>query len=235
MPNEMGCAVSVEKAVVNRIKVLIEQGIPLSPVGKKGYALLFEEVQAIAGWLTSAMHAVELVVGYSSNAYTRQCISVSVKYETSDLDKVNAERTKSECVGAMVSVLESLLADVEAGLISSLEDRVRAETFDDFLDHAEQYLKGGRHKESGVIAGVVFEDTIRRIAQNNEIAARDLDAIISALVKGGAITATKAKRARSAAHVRTKATHADWDEFDLEDVNGTISFTRELITAHLDH
>ncbi len=224
---------SVENAVVNRIKVLIEQGMPLSPVGKKGYALLYEEEQAIAGWLTSAIHAVELIVGSSLNAYTKQCISVSVRYDHSHHAGVDREGTKSECVGAMVSVLENLLADVEAGLISSLEDRIRAETFDDFLDHAVQYHKAGR-KESGVIAGVVFEDTIRRIAQNNKIAVGHLETAINDLVKKGIITATKAKRAKSAAHVRAKATHAEWDEFDLKDVNDTIIFTRELIAAHLD-
>ena len=225
---------SVEKTVVNRIKVLIEQGIPLSPVGKKGYGLLIDEEQAIAGWLTSAIHAVELTVGSSLTAYNKQCISVSAKYASSDMKGARAESAKSECVGAMVSILENLLADVEAGLISSLEDRIRAETFDDFLDHAEKYHKNGR-KESGVIAGVVFEDTIRRIAQNNEIAVGHLETTINDLVKKGVITATKAKRAKSAAHVRTKATHAEWDEFDLKDVNDTINFTRELIMAHLDH
>ena len=225
---------SVEKAVINRIKALIEQGMPLSPVGKEGHALLYEEDQAISGWLTSATHAVELIFGSSLNAYTKQCISILAKYDTSDARGARAGSTRSECVGAMVSVLENLLADVEAGLISSLEDRIRAETFDDFLDHAEQYHKEGR-KESGVIAGVVFEDTIRRIAQNNEIAVRHLETTINDLVKRGVITATKAKRAKSAAHVRTKATHAEWDEFDLKDVSDTINFTRELIAAHLDH
>jgi hypothetical protein len=224
---------SIENAVVNRIKVLIEQGMPLSPVGKKGYGLVDKEEQAIAGWLTSAIHAVELTVGSSLNAYTKRCISVLAKYDTSDAHRPRAEAIKSECVGAMVSILENLLADVEAGLISSLEDKVRAETFDDFLDHAEEYLKGGP-KESGVIAGVVFVDTIRRIAQNNEIAVGHLETTINDLVKKGVITATKAKRAKSAAHVRTKATHAEWDEFDLRDVSDTIRFTRELITAHLD-
>ena len=60
---------SVEKAVVNRIKALITQGMPLSPVGKKGFALSYEEEQAIAGWLTSAIHAVGLIVGSLLNAY----------------------------------------------------------------------------------------------------------------------------------------------------------------------
>jgi hypothetical protein len=34
--------------------------------------------------------------------------------------------------------------------------------------------------------------------------------------------------------VRTKATHAQWDEFDITDVNEAISFTEELLSKHLD-
>ncbi len=113
-----------------------------------------------------------------------------------------------------------------------LEDIIRAQTFDDFLDHAEEYHKSGR-KESGVIAGVVFEDTIRRIAKNNEVSVGHLETTINELLKKGVLAATKAKRAKSAAHVRAKATHAEWDEFDLNDVSDTINFTRELIAAHL--
>ncbi len=44
----------------------------------------------------------------------------------------------------------------------------------------------------------------------------------------------KAKRARVAAHVRTKATHAQWDDFHLNDVKVTIEFTEELILSHLE-
>src|SRR5882757_8338962 len=39
--------------------------------------------------------------------------------------------------------------------------------------------------------------------------------------------------ARLAAHVRTKATHANWDEFTMEGVSDTIKITKALIEAHL--
>lgn len=225
---------SVEEAVVRRIRALIERGMPLSPAGKIGYGLTYDEEQAVAGWLTSASHAVGLVVGSVSNPYNLQCATaLAACSSASVLAPGRRSSRRSECVGHMVSVLENLLADIEAGLISSLEDRVRAETFDDFLDHAEHYHKSGR-KESGVIAGVVFEDTIRRIAKNNDVTASDLETIINELVKKDVITATKSKRAKVGAHVRTKATHAQWDEFDLRDVSETINFTRELIATHLD-
>ncbi len=54
------------------------------------------------------------------------------------------------------------------------------------------------------------------------------------MTKKDIISQAKAKRARAAAHVRTKATHAQWDEFDLDDVKGTIDFTEDLILKHLD-
>ena len=61
-----------------------------------------------------------------------------------------------------------------------------------------------------------------------------LDSLISEITNRGELSAVKAKRARVAAHVRTKATHAEWDEFEIDDVKATIEFTRELIESKLD-
>lgn len=55
-----------------------------------------------------------------------------------------------------------------------------------------------------------------------------LDQLISDLEKAGHVMAVKAKRARAAAQ-RTKATHAQWDEFEAADVEAAITITRELI------
>lgn len=108
--------------------------------------------------------------------------------------------------------------------------------FSDFLDQGEAYYKEGRKSESGTIAGVVFENTIRRLCDKHNIPERDrkLEDLISALVKAGVITQTKAKLARVAAHVRTKATHSQWDEFDLTDVKVTIACSRDLIESKLE-
>jgi hypothetical protein len=44
----------------------------------------------------------------------------------------------------------------------------------------------------------------------------------------------KAKRARVAATVRTKATHAQWDAFTESDVVAALASTRELVENQLD-
>ena len=139
---------------------------------------------------------------------------------------------RSEHIDVGIGVLKHLLLDIDAGLVATLVDRVRAEVFDDFLDHAEEYYKHGR-KEAGVIAGVVFEDALGQIAEKNGVADSKVDTIITSLAKKQVFTDVKAKRARAAADVRTKATHAKWSEFDLSDVHNCIVFTRELISSHL--
>jgi len=224
----------IENSIIDRIHTLIEQGRAVSPIVKKNYGLTYDEAHILDGWFASATNAIQMVVSDPFHPYNAQCSTIRSRFDTAHISQpVDPSKSKSVCVGQIVSILESLLVDVEAGMISTLADRVRAETFDDFLDHAEKYHSENR-KESGVIAGVVFEDTIRRIGKNKEIPATKLEDIINALVKAEVLTKVKAKRAKVAADVRTQATHAKWDEFELSDVKVTIDFTRELISTHLD-
>jgi hypothetical protein len=84
-------------------------------------------------------------------------------------------------------------------------------------------------------ACVVFEDTIRRIYRDKIADDRDqsLENLINALAKLDVITGQQSKQAKVAAHVRTKATHAQWDEFDLEGVESTIQITKLFLREHL--
>ena len=220
----------VSNAIVQRIKSLIDEGSPLSVSVRKLIGFTFDEQQTAEGWLTSAVHVVELVVQNPLSAYRAKCTDLVINSRMKGPFVVGVTQ---EQIGSMIGVLQSLQKDIEAGLIGDLTDRVRAEVFDDFLDHADAYLKEGR-KESGVIAGVVFEDTLRRIAKKYDEQEPKVDTIISNLVTKQVFTAVKGKRARAAADVRTKATHAKWDEFDLSDVRNCIGFTRELITNYLE-
>jgi hypothetical protein len=57
-----------------------------------------------------------------------------------------------------------------------MDDRARAETFDNFLDHARAYLGEKRIKEAGVIAGVVFEPLPQ---DRREIVVRELEPLLA--------------------------------------------------------
>jgi hypothetical protein len=185
------------------------------------------DLSRCAGWLAAAQNISHQICVGSSTPYLKRIDGV--------VNEPGGFKIHEQVL-ELAAVLRELSADADAGLISSVADRASAETFGNFLDHGEEYCKLSRKNESGVIVGVVFEDTVRRICRKYGITEKDkeLDSLISALATREILTGVKAKRGRSAAAVRTKATHAQWDEFELSDVEAAITFTRELISYHLD-
>ena len=82
---------------------------------------------------------------------------------------------------------------------------------------------------------MVFEDTVRRIYRNKlgEDNGRPLEDLINGLAREEVITGQQSKQAKVGSHVRTKATHAQWEEFDMAGVEATIQFTKTLLRDHL--
>lgn len=219
---------TVEKNILDRIRSLIEESRSLKHKDPSRNYPTQEHWDRCRGWITAATNIVHSAVTDPSNPYRKQAGSFLVESQ---------HHSPHLVVGSFGAVLENLVKDIELGLLTSIGDRARAETFDNFLDHAKAYLKEGMAKQSGVIAGVVFEDSIRRICLKYQIeeADRNLEDLINDLKRDDHITQTKAKRAKAAAHVRTKATHAQWEGFVAKDVEATIQLTEELVLNHLDN
>ena len=218
---------AAEDSVISRMTRLISDGASLSVGTQHGQVKSESHRQECAAWLTSAKNAVWLVCRDAKSPYRE-----GVDRALGDGVLLTANRQ----VGEVSAILKSLLVDLEAGLLVSIADRATAEVFDDFLDHGEVYFNAGKKNESGVIVGVLFEDAVRRICRKRGIPEKgqQLDGLISQLSNTAVLTATKAKRARVAAHVRTKATHAQWDEFDIADVKASIDLTREIVITELE-
>lgn len=217
----------IDEKVRRKFEELIKTGEQLKVGNENGQVRSEEHGQECIGWLASAHNIVHLVVSDPGNPYRMSVDKIAC---------INRGYCIQESVGEITVILKSLMKDIEHGLLASIEAQTRATVFDDFLDHAKEYAKHKSKNEAGVIAGVVFEDAVRNICRNTGIEemGKRLDSLIDELVKAGTLTQIKAKRAKVAAHVRTKATHAQWNEFELEDVNTTIQFTEELITKSID-
>ncbi|MDV6348811.1 hypothetical protein R2083_14920 [Nitrosomonas sp. Is35] len=218
---------TIEDTIKKRIEELLSETAWLTQSDDEGATISDQQRHECSAWLVSAQHIIYLICAEIKTPYLARANNIAEK-DHGWLINLG--------VGEMAALLRTLLADANAGLLSSIADRARAETFDDFLDHADKYLADQRKNESGVIAGVVFEDTLRRICRRLNIIEKGvkLDALISELSSHGELSAIKAKRARVAAHVRTKASHAQWEEFESSDVQATIEFTRELVSSKLD-
>ena len=215
----------IEDAIRQRFKDLLAEADRLRRGNRIGQVLSEDHRQECIGWLSAALNAVQLAVPDQANAYRKKAEQIAAEW---------AGLMVPTRVGELSQVLKNLSADLEAALLATA-GRVRAETFDDFLEHAKLYVAEGRWQPAGVISGVVFEDTVRTICRKHGLTekGRKLDDLISEVTKLDILSAAKAKRARAAAHVRTKATHAQWDEFDINDVAAAIDFTMELVEAEL--
>jgi hypothetical protein len=217
----------IETAIKRRIVDLLEQAEALTVTNEHGQARSQRQLNECSGWLAAAVNIASLACGNPEHPYAKQAQEFA-----------NSEYgwTIPAGVGGLAALLRQMDADISAGLLGSVADRARAETFDTFLDHGEAYLQEKRIREAGVIVGVVFEDSVRKICVKHKIDQDDvkLDALVNALVKARLITDTKAKRARTAAGVRNAATHAKWDEYTESDVSEALNVTRELISTHLD-
>ena len=218
----------IEETVRERLNLLINEGEKLRIGDGGGVAIDEEHKFKCVAWLAPAQNLIKYICPDAGSIYRSTADELAKK-------GIESGWYANHLVGGLTDLMKHLLADVDSGLLSSLVDNTRAETFDDFLEHAERYMAKQKKNEAGVIAGVVFEDTLRRICDKNHISQKgvSLEDLINTLTRTGNISALKAKRAKASAHVRTKATHAQWDEFELSDVDATITFTRELISSKL--
>lgn len=216
---------AVEEKIQSRIAQLIGEAGPFRQAGDDGKHISEYHQEASDAWMVAALHVIRLVCPDAENPYRSRAEHLA-QFPYPDPREI----------GVVSELLRLLARDIDDGLLTSISDSARAQTFDDFLDHAAAYHSEDCKIESGVIAGVVFEDTVRQICRKHQIEekGRKLDELITALSRAGVFSGLMAKRGRVAAHVRTKATHAQWDEFDLSAVQGTIELTKKLLSDHLD-
>jgi hypothetical protein len=124
------------------------------------------------GWVAAVKNIVNIVT-LESDAYRQELLNHS------NIFYPHQEFT---------SILKFLLSDIEAGLITSIEDQTKAFVFDELLDHARDLLGRKQKDSAGIIAGVAFEDTFRNICRKNSVCEKDvnLDNLISEIQKKSA-------------------------------------------------
>ena len=207
----------IDQRVRDHVQGLIVRGLAMaSTPSESADAALDAQCE---GWLASARNAIGSLCSDMLGAYPQQFRLVLIG------------GSAREKVGKASRILEALLVDIEAGMVGRLVDAARLEVFGDLLTQADHYLRGNKPALAGVLAGVVFEDTIRQCCDRIGIPQKnvELEQLISGLAKREKLTHLEATRARSAAALRNKATHAQWDEFVKSDVEATLVFTRVLI------
>ncbi len=189
---------------------------------------MLQRTEAAEGqyWLTRAVNAVERITGKDST-YSREAVGIAR----------GAHRVGGisiDNIQMLVGHLRALSDIIQRGYLTTIEDEVSATDFREFLSHARAFHEAGKKIEASVIAASVFEDTLRKVADRNQIdRTKEVDTLISALKRTGAISKTDAQQFRYYAGLRNAALHASWDEFDIGQVADLIQGTEKLIQEEL--
>jgi len=211
----------IEKALRDKIARLIAEADRFENVAE--IRRNNEWLANVDAWITSVLNTIKMALPDLGQAYRQRIEMAAMPFDTA-----------SQRLLIIRSTLRGLLIDVDEGLVGTIADKIRAETFESFLDQAEAHRD--RAKDfAGVIASVMFEDTLRRMYANriDKFQRPDLEQVIIALEQKQVITQEQGRQARVAQLVRNKALHADWANFTRGGIDDTIKITKALIEEHL--
>ncbi len=152
------------------------------------------------------------------------------KYPT---NTVYAENLTTHVLGT----LRNLKAEIDGGVIGSLQKRLTGEVLTDFIQLARATVdeSEGRGKNvAAVLAAAAYEDTIRRMgaAFAGVMGRNDLDEVIGALKKAGVLQSPQLGIAVSYLKFRNDALHADWDKIELPSVHSVLAFVEQLLLKY---
>jgi|SRR5450759_940234 hypothetical protein len=129
---------TIEEVVAMRLNDLIKDAESLRRGDEIGQANNDEQIQRCSGWLGSALNIVQILCLNESNAFRTRAEKIAA---------CNSGWAINNDVGEFSALLINLERDINAGLLTSIADRARAETFDEFLEHGRHISRNRRNRK----------------------------------------------------------------------------------------
>ena len=141
-----------------------------------------------------------------------------------------------EHLAGLIGVAASLLHNIRAGYLKTLEELIHGELFGDFLGMAQYLLNSGYKDAAAVIAGSTLEAHLKQLCKKSgipvDVAGRPKKAytINSELAAERVYPKLDQKSVIAWLDLRNSAAHGDYGAYDRGQVNLLISAVRDFIT-----
>lgn len=173
----------------------------------------------------SCLAAIERNAPHSSYVGLARQITANGKYN-------------ANVVAHLLGVLLSVRQDIEAGMTTSLEERVHERVFDDFLDMAV-HVREIHPAPALILAGSVLEEHVRKLAEKNEIPVRDdrgrsraFEQIGHDLVREDVFGEPQRKTLSAWYAQRTEAAHGRFESVVDDDAQRIIDGVRDFLARY---
>ncbi|QMV14904.1 hypothetical protein [Vibrio spartinae] len=130
--------------------------------------------------------------------------------------------------------------DIENDLIANIKGLLQAEIFANFLEIGEHLLNEGYKDAAAVTIGAVLEDGLRELSKKNDIAVvkpngapKTIEPLNTELAQNEVYSKLVQKQVTSFAHIRNKAAHGQYDEYDVSQVQMMLLFVQGFSEQYL--
>lgn len=181
------------------------------------------EFQAFA---TGSRVAIERIAGRTSDFYC------AIPKEIPD--RIAVLGYGGSVVPVITGALIALRKAINAGSLVRLEDRLRANVYDDFLVQAGELLTAGYHVAAMVLIGGVLEDHLRKLCQVRNLIWKG-DGSVSKyndLLKDTLYPQTAWRRIQAIADVRNAAAHGHGLSVKRDDVDDAHGYVQRLLADY---
>ena len=125
-------------------------------------------------------------------------------------------------------------------MLGSIKGLLQADLFADFLEIGEHLLEEGYKDAAAVTIGAVLEDGLRKLCSKHGIETikpngsfMTIDPLNAELAKKNVYSKLVQKQVTSWAHIRNKAAHGEYEEYNKEQVQMMLLFVQGFAGQHL--
>lgn len=132
-------------------------------------------------------------------------------------------------------ILQGTKANLEAGFLDDLTSKILLDLKGDFLSSAQQLVDEGQKDPAAVLASVVLEDSLKRLAQKHGFEGlenKEMSVVAGSLLAKGVIEKTTNQSIQSFKALRNAALHAQWSEVSVEAVKLLLVFLPAFMEKH---
>ena len=225
----------INQTVKREIDSLIDIGNKIIQKASQARSTLEgNDLAEVSSWVTRIGQLVRKLYGENSQHFANfdRAISIDSFYSIHS----NWYRQIAEVQGIALTIKH----DIENDLIGSIKGLLQAEIFANFLEIGEHLLSEGYKDAAAVTIGTVLEDGLRELCKRNNIsitkpngAPLTIEPLNTELAKSDIYSKLVQKQITSWPHIRNKAAHGQYSEYDKSQVEMMLLFVQSFAEQHL--
>lgn len=224
----------IKEVIAKQLEDLINEGNRIVVMaGSQGFSSPLIKT-SVSAWVTKVGQIITSLSGEDSIYYKRYKEIV----EQPSFYIIHSNHY--DHLGIVLGIIKALSDDFNNGLMQNVKNLLRAEIFSDFLEMSGYLLKENYKDAAAVLIGAVLEDSLRKIAINNNISIekengqlKTIEPINQELGKAEIYNKLIQKQITSWADLRNKAAHGNFEEYDINQVKMMLLFVEKFVSDYL--